>query len=313
MKLEYTAQILRGWPNQGARQRTELVPAGVNLVNGDWVEAQPNGTVNKTSIASTRRAGLVIRGPGDSSSAANVAGLMMTPGTALTVSAISAWTNGFMTVTTSTAHGYTVGNSVTIAGVTTTAVNGTYTVETVVDATNFTITLATTPGAITLGSPTVTLVSGYSIGGSAVVLWGNFIVATQNYDILDEVWAPGDPITVKNGKISKANGAAGTPIASTSITQVGGVATYTTATAHGFSVGQLVTVSGATAAGFNVTTTILSVPTPTTFTYAVASGTVSPATVQGSAVTARDPEVGFVLRAQGVTTTESAHLVAVIY
>lgn len=311
MKLEYTSQIVRGWPKQGARERTELLAPSVLVSNGDWVEMQADGTIAKTSLTNTRRAGLVVRGTGDSTSNASLAGQAMTPQPAKSVTAISAWAGGYMTVTV-TAHGYSTGDVVTIASVTTTAVNGSYQIQSITDTNNFVIYLATTPGAITLGSPTATRTYGFITGGKAVVLWGNFVVATSNYDTAP-TYAPSSPLTVSNGKLTLANGVAGTSIASTSITQAAGVATYTTATDHGFSAGQVVTVSGATAAGYNVTTTILSVPTTTTFTYAVASGTASPATVQGAAVTAKDPEVGFVTKVQGVTTTETAQIVAVIY
>lgn len=73
------------------------------------------------------------------------------------------------------------------------------------------------------------------------------------------------------------------PSTSTVLTQAAGVATATFAAAHGFAVGEVITVTGATAAGYNVANTpILSVPSPTTLTYAVPSATTSPATVQGT-------------------------------
>lgn len=312
MKLEYTSQILRGWPADGSLERAELVATGVDLVNGDLVEMQPEGTVAKTSLTNTRKAGIVVRGDGDSASAANASGLLMVPQPLKSISAISAWVSpGFLTVTTTTNHGYNVGDFVTIAGVTTTAVNGNYNVETVVDATNFTILLATTPGAITLGSPTVTLIKGVQIGGEALVLWGNYIVATSNYNTA-KTYAPGSPVTASLGKYTLANGAAGTPIASTGITQVANLATYVTATAHDFSAGQVVTVTGATPAAYNGTFTILSTPLTTSFTYTV-TGSPGAASVQGSAVTAKDPEIGYVTQVQAVTTKETAHLNIVVY
>lgn len=312
MKLEYTSQVLRGWPFDGSLENSELVASGSTLINGDLVEMQATGTVAKTGLTNTRRAGLVVRGNGDSASAANASGFLMIPQPAKTVTAISAWVSpGFLTVT-AVGHGYTVGSFVTIAGVTTTAVNGNYNVETVVDADNFTILLATTPGAITLGSPTVTLISGVATNGKALVLWGNYIVATSNYDTT-KTYVPGSPITVSNGKFNLANSAAGAPIASTSITAAANVATYTTATAHGFVAGQKVTVTGATHADYNVVgATILSTPLTTTFTYAIAS-TPGAASVQGSAVTLKDPEIGYVTQVQGVTAKETAHLKIVVY
>jgi hypothetical protein len=61
-----------------------------------------------------------------------------------------------------------------------------------------------------------------------------------------------------------------------SVTQTGGIATFTS-NAHGFLVGEWVTVSGANEAGYNVSAVILT-KDANTFTYAVAAGTVTPAT-----------------------------------
>lgn len=69
-----------------------------------------------------------------------------------------------------------------------------------------------------------------------------------------------------------------TAISVSGITQSGGTATATTATAHGFTPGQYVTIAGADQSGYNGAVQIVSVPSTTTFTYAVDSGTVTPAT-----------------------------------
>ncbi len=63
-----------------------------------------------------------------------------------------------------------------------------------------------------------------------------------------------------------------------SITQTGGTATVTTGSAHGYAVNQYVNIQGASQAGYNGIRKVLTVPTTTTFTYEVASGTASPAT-----------------------------------
>ncbi len=62
-----------------------------------------------------------------------------------------------------------------------------------------------------------------------------------------------------------------------SLSQTGGVATAVTGSANGFYVGQVVTISGATPAAFNGNVTVASIVSSTSFTYAVASGTSSPA------------------------------------
>ena len=72
MKMEYTAEVLRGWPADGAMDRNETIKAGVTLSNGDVVEMQSDGTVDKVGTgASSNKVGLVIRGNGDSTSSVN--------------------------------------------------------------------------------------------------------------------------------------------------------------------------------------------------------------------------------------------------
>ena len=62
------------------------------------------------------------------------------------------------------------------------------------------------------------------------------------------------------------------------------VGQITTTTPHGFSVGESITVAGvANFAYFNTTSTVLSVPSPTTFTYTIAGGTAHAASGGGSA------------------------------
>lgn len=63
---------------------------------------------------------------------------------------------------------------------------------------------------------------------------------------------------------------------STTIAQTGGTATATS-TAHGFDAGDYVVIAGADQAGYNGTVLVLTAAT-NSFTYAVAAGTVSPAT-----------------------------------
>lgn len=73
--MEYSVDILRGWPNDGARERYETIKVGSTLSNGDWVAAQSDGTVDKVGSlgagAGTRAAGLVVRGNGDAASSVN--------------------------------------------------------------------------------------------------------------------------------------------------------------------------------------------------------------------------------------------------
>lgn len=68
--MERKAEVVRGWPYDGALDANQVIKAGVTLVNGDWVELQADGTVDKVGATKTNRAGLVIVGNGDSGSAA---------------------------------------------------------------------------------------------------------------------------------------------------------------------------------------------------------------------------------------------------
>ena len=312
MKMEFIAQVLRGWPGQqeGAREKTEQISVGATLKNGDLVTVQSDGTVAKVTSQSTRKAGLVIRGNGDSASAANAQGNRMTPGPALSISAISAWSAGYMTVTVAN-HGYSVGNLVTIAGVTTSAVNGNYGIQSITDANNFVIYLASTPGAITLGTATASVQSGVSSNGEALVLWGNYVVSTQNYNT-SGTFVPGTAVTARNGLYDVAYSAV-TSTANTSLTYSSGtgLVTVTVSGGHGLGNNQTVTIAGVTPTGYNGTY-VVTVTGSTTFTY-VATGALATETVPGTYVGIADAELGFVTRVQGVTSTESAHLDINVY
>lgn len=74
--------------------------------------------------------------------------------------------------------------------------------------------------------------------------------------------------------------------APSSITRSGSVATVTTTLPHGFSVGENATISGCTQTEYNGTFVVASVPSTTTFTYAVTGTPSSPAT--GSPLLAHD-------------------------
>lgn len=201
--MESRAAILRGWPADGARERSELITQGALLTNGDMVEMQANGTVNKTSATNTKRAGIVVRGNVDDASTQGGA-LTLAAQPAKTITAMT-WSGGVVTAT-SAAHGFSTGNIVTIAGVTPAGYNGVYAI-TVVDANTFTYAVAVTLAVVTVqGTATLSAVNYSSIGnaGKALVLWGNYIVRTQAYAI--GAYVPGSPVTVANGVFALANG-----------------------------------------------------------------------------------------------------------
>lgn len=67
------------------------------------------------------------------------------------------------------------------------------------------------------------------------------------------------------------------PIAVTSLTSTGTVATITTTAVHNLAVDDVIEILGATTAGYNGQFTVVTVPTSTTFTVTVAAGLTSPA------------------------------------
>jgi hypothetical protein len=103
MLMEYTAEVLRGWPMEGAREHVETVKTSSTVSNGDLVEMQSDGTVDKSSSTPTDRAGLVVRGNGDSTS-----------GVAAGNKAVVLWGNYIVRVSNYTAGSWAVGDKVTV-------------------------------------------------------------------------------------------------------------------------------------------------------------------------------------------------------
>ena len=73
MLMDSVAMVTRGWPNDGALDRPEVIAAGKQLKNGDWVVKTANSSVTAAPAASATNfpAGLVIEGNADSSSSVN--------------------------------------------------------------------------------------------------------------------------------------------------------------------------------------------------------------------------------------------------
>lgn len=68
MKMDYNVNVTRGWPNEGALDRVEVIASGQSLSNGDWVTKNSDNTISKSGASKTNAAGLVIRGNADSGS-----------------------------------------------------------------------------------------------------------------------------------------------------------------------------------------------------------------------------------------------------
>lgn len=90
-----------------------------------------------------------------------------------------------------------------------------------------------------------------------------------------------DPALIYNGTDWIKVASSSTALGISSITHVGAVATLTTASAHGLITGNQITVAGAVPTAYNGTY-VITVTSPTTFTYTMASTPASNATTVGS-------------------------------
>jgi hypothetical protein len=102
MLMERVAEIIRGWPYDGATDRSEPITAGATLQNGDWVTKQADGTVNKVGATAVAKSGLVVVGNGDSASADNAN------------MAVVLWSNYIARISNYAAGSYTPGMALTV-------------------------------------------------------------------------------------------------------------------------------------------------------------------------------------------------------
>lgn len=82
------------------------------------------------------------------------------------------------------------------------------------------------------------------------------------------------------------------------LTQTGNVATFVGSGVHGFLANDWIKVTGATQTDYNVTAKVITVISPTSFTYAIANNPASPATT-GSTITAYRAGAGFTIDKTG--------------
>lgn len=235
--------------------------------------------------------------------------LDFTLGTDISVTSITR-SGSTATVTTATPHGEVVGQIVNLRGATQAEYNGDFAVGTVSTSTTFTITVSGTPatpatGTIVMnGGPVVrTTYSGgvfaaglYSstrlddsneyivlAGPDAAYLWRDGAsLVTKSYPTspVTEQVLPTDDVSLIQvfDKLYLLRWRDEVEYRLSSLTQTSGTATATTPTPHGYAVGQVVRIFGSDQAGYNADFLIASVPTTTTFTFAVPTGTVTPST-----------------------------------
>jgi type IV pilus assembly protein PilY1 len=126
------------------------VGAAITVTGFDNANTGYNGTFVVTAVPSTTRLQYAVAvDPGGWAAAGNEA-------VSRTASIATAWAPSAATITTTSAHGLSVGNTVTIAGFSPSGYNGAVTVASVPTTTTFTYTLATNPGttgAVAGGTP----------------------------------------------------------------------------------------------------------------------------------------------------------------
>jgi hypothetical protein len=283
------------------RAGDSVVIAGVN-------EAGWNGTY---TILSTTRSGQTVPAPDPV--------------------AITITRSGTTATATSTAgpHGYTNGQSVTIAGAEQTQYNGTKTI-TWISATQFSFTVTVTsavtaaPTSPATGTPVITPktytgLASSTIGGGVVDIQPQgtdqatisfFAGLTAGVQVTiascaaDAGFVGTHTIASSGTGYSRITYSAAwqgfttitvrgpAPTISSITTDGAGVATVTTSAAHGFTTGQLVTITGASPWQYNVTDATVTVTGTTTFTYRhpyTSAADASPATPATGTITAQGP------------------------
>jgi YVTN family beta-propeller protein len=155
-----------------------------------------------------------------------------------------------VTITTTTPHGFSVGQTVTISGVTDTSFNGTFTIVSVPSTTTF--TYAQTAANATSGS---------GAASSNAVTWAVNDVAGGNstFGTITSGGVYTAPSTLPPATTVSI-------VAGTGARRSSNIVTITTSTAHNLNNGQVVVISGVADTSFNGTFTITSVPSTTTFT-----------------------------------------------
>ena len=173
-----------------------------------------------------------------------------------------------ITVTTTTPHGFSVGQVVTLAGVTNSIFDITGQVTQVPSTTTFKLSFISY-ALVTSGGGTATPQQPSLININGVVL-----AETSAPHGFQNGWA-----VVIGGFSDVGYGGA-----ITNATQVDGLVTITTTTAHGLSPGTVVKVAGVTDDTYDTPNgiAILGVPTPTTFTYVLINGTATAASSGGT-------------------------------
>jgi len=206
--------------------------------------------------------------------------------------------NNVVTITTTAAHGFAVGNVVTISGVTDATFIGSFTIASVPSATTFTYNQTgsnASSGGGTIPHTAVTWQVNGTTGGAAAT---GTISTTGLYTAPAALPTAVTATIGTNGAVRNANtvtitttaahtftvgqiisivgvtppAAITATIAASGAVRNNNIVTVTTAAAHNFTAGQIVNVSGVTDASFNGSFAVSSTPSATTFTYSQVAG-----------------------------------------
>ena len=168
-----------------------------------------------------------------------------------------------VTITTATPHGFPVGMSVLIAGVTDTSFNGTFTIASVPTTTTFTYAQTAANASSSGGTAALPVADRRPQSQAFLPIfswsfdnWGDDILAVSSSDGRLLHWNEGEPLASPVGT---------SPIVS--ISRVSNVATVTTQDHHGYLAGESVTISGNSVGSFNGTYTVATVTGLSTFTF----------------------------------------------
>ena len=192
-------------------------------------------------------------------------------------------TTNVVTITTAAAHGFPVGMSVLIAGVTDASFNGTFTIASVPSSTTF--TYAQTAANASSSGGTAALPVADRRPASLLFTpsfswtfdnWGEDLLAVSSSDGRLLHWNTGEPTASP----------VGTSVIST-IVRVSNVATVTTVDNHGYTVGESVVISGNSVSSFNGTQIVTGVPNPKTVNFTFSSSGTNITGTGGSVTTTK--------------------------
>ncbi len=216
--------------------------------------------------------------------------------------------NNVVTVTTTAAHGFAVGNIVTLSGVSDTSFIGTFTIASVPSSTTFTFNQtgvnASSGGGTIPHTAVVWQVNGTAGGSSTTGTITTNGLYTAPAALPSAVTASitstgavrsGNTVTITTtaahtftaGQIISITGVTPPSALTATITATGAarnnnIVTITTSAAHNFSAGQIVNISGVSDASFNGSFAVSSTPTSTTFTYSQVAGNANSGNGQAS-------------------------------